>query len=133
MVRFSAYCWSYEQRPDHWMGAHIRCGQRRYQPNCENYIISDNVFDCSRANIVFWWWNDVERGYIHPEPQAGLSVYGNTFYQAKMPDKRCMTFFDVEPKLAEDLATLKEAVAVFDPKPKKVEWVVAPQARVNNS
>ena len=123
IVRFSAYCWSYEQRPDHWMGSHIRCGQRRYQPNCENYRICDNIFDCSRANIVFWWWHDVERGYIHPVPQAGLTVKNNSYFQAPMPDKRCMTFFDVDPVEAEDLEGLKKAAFKFDSAPAQIVWL----------
>ena len=123
IFRFSGYAWSYEQRPDHWMNAHIRSSQRGLFEATENFTFNDNVFDCSRANIVFWWWHDVERDFINPIPHPGVSAKNNSFYQAPMPDKRCMTYYEVDPIYAEDIEGLRKAAYRFDSEPKEIVWV----------
>jgi len=121
--RFSGYVWSYEQRPDHWMNAHIRCGQDNFFRETENFTFEDNIFDCSRANIVFWWWHSIEHSVSRPYPHPGVSAKNNSYYQAPMPDKRCMTFHDSIPALAEDVVALERGVKIFDSAPKEIVWV----------
>lgn len=123
IIRFSGYEWSFMQRPDKWMHSHIRGGQWAWPDDCQGFVISDNVFDCSRASLVFWWWHDEEKNFIHPEPHRGLTVKDNTYYQAAMPDNRCMHFHINKPVYAENLEELKNAIALFDQNPKKIVWV----------
>ena len=125
VIRFSGYEWSFLQRPDKWMNSHIRGGQWAWVPDTEDFLISGNVFDCSRANIIFWWWHDPDREkpYIHPEPHAGLTVRDNTYFQAAMPDRRCLTFHVNKPIYAEDEAGVRAALAHFDSAPTAVTWV----------
>ena len=123
IIRFSGYEWSYYQRRNKRMNSHIRGGQRAWVRDCEGFVIKDNIFDCSRASIIFWWWHDTEDNYIHPEPHIGLTVENNSFYQAAMPDKRCMNYHINKPVYAENLSELKSAVALFDKSPKEVVWV----------
>lgn len=128
IIRFSGYEWSYNQRPDKWMISHIRGGQWAWVEDCEGFVIEDNVFDCSRASIVFWWWHDEEKNYIHPEPHKGLTVRNNTYYQPVTADKRCMNYHINKPVFAENLEQLKSAVALFDKEPKEVVLLKEVQA-----
>ena len=123
IIRFSGYEWSYNQRPDKWMVSHIRGGQWAWVKDCEDFIISDNVFDCSHAFIVFWWWHDESKNYIHLEPHNGLTVKNNTYYHAPNGDSRCMNYHINTPVYAENLEELKSAVALFDKNPKDIIWV----------
>ncbi|MBR4911103.1 MAG: right-handed parallel beta-helix repeat-containing protein [Clostridia bacterium] len=123
VIRLSGYEWSYNQRPDKWMVSHIRGGQWAWVEDCEGFCIEDNVFDCSHASIVFWWWHDEEKNYIHPESHNGLTVKNNTYYQAINADKRCMNYHINKPVYAENLEDLKAAVAQFDSAPKKIVLV----------
>lgn len=123
IIRFSGYEWSYNQRPDKWMVSHIRGGQWAWPDDCEGFVISDNVFDCSHASIVFWWWHDEEKNFIHPEPHRGLTVENNTYFQTKTDDGRCMLYHINKPVYAENPEELKAAVDLFDKKPKKVVWL----------
>ena len=123
ILRFAGYVWSYEQRPDHWMTAHIRSSQRGWFEATENFVIEGNTFDCSRASMIFWWWHDVERGYIHPQPHPGVTVKANIFYQASTPDGRLITYRYVDPVIGNDKNALSDAVAVFDTQPESVVWI----------
>lgn len=123
IFRFSGYVWCYEQRPDHWMNSHIRSRQYGYIEPTFNLKFVNNIFDCSRASIVFWWWHDPERNYIHPDEHPGVIVSANSFYQAPMPDKRCMCYRYAEPSLAEDLESFTKGVTLFDKSPKEIVWL----------
>lgn len=123
IFRFSGYVWSYEQRPDHWMNAHIRSSQRGWYEETENFVIADNIFDCSRACIVYWWWHSTDGSYVYDSPHPGVSVSGNSFYETNTIDGRVMGYRYELAKKAYNLQTLKTAVAVFDPAPKTVVWL----------
>lgn len=126
IIRFSGYEWSQMQRPDPWMTSHIRGGQWAYMDDCENFTITDNIFDISRASIVFWWWHDEKKNVIHPEPHKGLTVKNNIYYQAKTPDNRCMTFHENIPVCAENEKEFLAAVDLFDKAPAKTVWLEQP-------
>lgn len=123
IFRFSGYAWSYEQRPDHWMTSHVRSSQRGWRQPIENFKFTENIFDCSRANIFFWWWLDTKGEYDYPEKMPGFEVYNNSFYQAATPDKRCMVYVHEAPFYAEDINGLTIAVNSFDSDPKEIVWV----------
>lgn len=123
IFRFSGYAWSYEQRPDHWMNAHVRSSQRGWVEPIENFCFSENIFDCSRASIIFWWWKDTKGTLDFPEKMPGVSAKGNSFYQAPTPEKRCMTYAFEESALAENLEDLTKAVKRFDDNPKEIVWI----------
>ncbi|MBO7520071.1 MAG: hypothetical protein J6T73_04760, partial [Clostridia bacterium] len=123
IFRFSGYAWSYKQRPDHWMTGHIRSSQRGWYEETENFVIEDNIFDCSRTSMIFWWWHDTKGNFVHPEPHPGVTVRGNSFYQTFTTDNRCMNYRYETPRYATDLKGLKDAVAVFDSTPQKVVWL----------
>lgn len=122
IVRFSGYDWGQLQRPDPWMNSHIRGGQWAWVEDCENFTICNNIFDVSKASMVFWWWHDEEKNFIHPEKHHGLTVKDNTFYQGPTPDKRCMTFHINKPILAENKEEYIDAVKHFDSAPKETVW-----------
>ncbi len=123
ILRFAGYVWSYEQRPDHWMTANIRSSQRGWYEETENFVIADNIFDCSRACLVYWWWHSTDDSYVHDAPHPGVTVSGNSFYETKTIDGRVMGYRYELAKKAYDLKSLKNAVAVFDGSPKKVVWL----------
>ena len=123
ILRFAGYCWSYEQRPGHWMTANIRSSQRGWYEETENFVIADNIFDCSRACLVYWWWHSTDDRYVHDAPHPGVSVSGNSFYETNTIDGRVMGYRYELAKKAYNLSQLKTAVAVFDPEPKCVVWL----------
>ena len=123
IIRFSAYTWSHEQRPDKWMASHIRGGQWAYVKNCEGFEIQRNIFDCCRGCIIFWWWYDETKNFLFAEPHNGLTVCDNTYYQGPTFDGRVMTYHQNVPTMAKDEAGLREGIARFDPKPKKIVWL----------
>ncbi|MBR5923487.1 MAG: hypothetical protein IKZ59_06820 [Clostridia bacterium] len=123
ILRFAGYCWSYEQRPGHWMTANIRSSQRGWYEETENFVIADNIFDCSRACLVYWWWHSTDDSYVYDAPHPGVSVAGNSFYETNTIDGRVMGYRYEKAKEAYDLDTLKDAVAVFDPAPEEVVWL----------
>lgn len=123
IFRFSGYVWSYEQRPDHLMNSHIRSRQRGWIQPLEDFTFRENIFDTSRASMIFWWWVDRKGEEPYPEKIPGVVAKGNSYYQAPMPDKRCITYAFEEPVLAEDLEGLKIAVARFDTDPKEIAWI----------
>ena len=120
IFRFSGFGWSHEQRPDKWMLSHIRGGQWAYVKETKDFVITDNIFDCSRACIIFWWWHDEKKEFLHPEPHAGLTVRDNVYYQTVTEDKRCMLYHENVPIYAENEKELREAILRFDPEPKKI-------------
>ena len=122
IIRFAGYEWSQFQRPDPWMTSLIRGGQWAYMDDCENFTITNNIFDISRACIVFWWWHDESKNVIHLEPHKGLTVSGNTYYQARTPDGRCMTYHKNKPVYAYNETQYQEAVRLFDSNPKAMYW-----------
>ncbi|MBO4468018.1 MAG: right-handed parallel beta-helix repeat-containing protein, partial [Clostridia bacterium] len=121
VIRFSGYEWSQLQRPDPVMTSHIRGGQWAYVEDCENFTIYNNVFDISRASMIFWWWNN--KSFVHPGPHNGLTVKNNTYYQAQTPDKRIITFHNQDPLYATDYSGFRAAVETFDPSPAKTVWL----------
>ncbi len=121
VIRFSGYEWSQLQRPDPVMTSHIRGGQWAYVKDCENFTIENNIFDISRASIIFWWWNS--SSFAHPAPHNGLTVKNNTYYQAKTPDGRIMTYHNQNPLYASDYTSFVSAVKKFDSAPKKMVWL----------
>ena len=123
IIRFSGYEWSYNQRPDKWMVSHIRGGQWAWVEDCEGFVIEDNVFDCSRAFMVFWWWHDESKNYIHLEPHKGLTVKNNTFYQNVTEDKRSILYHINKPVYAENYEEIKSAISLFDKEPKDVVFL----------
>ena len=123
IIRFSGYEWSYNQRPDKWMVSHIRGGQWAWVKDCEDFIIENNVFDCSNAAVIFWWWHDEEKNFIHLEPHPGLTVKNNTYYHTFNDGNRCMNYHINKMVGAENLNELKSAVALFDSEPKEVVWL----------
>ena len=123
ILRFAGYGWSYEQRPGHWMTAHIRSSQRGWYAETENFVIADNIFDCSRACLVYWWWHSTDDSYVYDAPHPGVSVSGNSFYETDTIDGRVMGYRYELAKKAHSLSGLKTAVAVFDPAPKTVVWL----------
>ncbi|MBO4433018.1 MAG: dockerin type I repeat-containing protein [Clostridia bacterium] len=123
ILRFSGYCWSYEQRPDHWMTAQIRSSQLGWFDATDNFVINDNIFDCSRASIIYWWWHSTDGSYVYDFPHPGLCVYNNSFYEAATPDARVMGYRYERPKYAYGITTFRTAVEVFDSSPKTVVWL----------
>ncbi|MCQ2454805.1 MAG: right-handed parallel beta-helix repeat-containing protein [Clostridia bacterium] len=122
IIRFSGYEWSQLQRPDPWMNSHIRGGNWAYVPDCENFNIVNNIFDISRASMIFWWWHDEKKGYLHPVKHPGLTVKHNCFYQAKTADGRVMNFYENVPVYAETKEDYIKAVKSFDSNPNEVVW-----------
>ncbi|MCQ2455145.1 MAG: right-handed parallel beta-helix repeat-containing protein [Clostridia bacterium] len=122
VLRFAGYEWSQLQRPDPWMTSLIRGGQWAYVPDCQNFKITDNIFDISKACVVFWWWNDPANGYIHTEPHNGLTVKNNTYYQAKTSDKRIITYHNRSAIYGSDYSAFVSAIKKFDSAPKKTVW-----------
>ena len=123
IIRFSGYEWSYNQRPDKWMVSHIRGGQWAWVSDCEGFVIADNVFDCSRAFVIFWWWHDESKDFIHPEAHRGLTVKNNTYYQNITEDKRCMLYHINTPVYAENEDELRAAISAFDSAPAKIVFL----------
>ena len=125
VLRFSGYEWAYKQRPDPKMCSQIRGGQWAWVQDCEDFVITGNVFDCAGSNTVFWWWNDPSRGFNHNVDHPGLTVEHNTFYVVKpfTSDKSGMVFKDYAALTIYSEADARTAIAKFDKNPTAVVWI----------
>lgn len=125
VLRFAGYDWGYKQRPDPQMCSQIRGGQWAWVPDTENFVISDNVFDCAYSCTIFWWWNDPNRDppFIHPEPHPGLTVEHNTYYISKPITGNGMLYRNNEYIKVYNLADAQAAIAKFDSDPTAIVWI----------
>ncbi len=83
IMRMAGYGWG-QQRPEtpaiYTGTAHITSWQSDYlQENIENFVISNNILDCSAKSIVYW------RGYEETN-YDGMTISDNTIYHKINPD-----------------------------------------------
>lgn len=114
VIRFSGYGFG-SQRPNSINDAHICAWNKYYGNNMQNFVIKNNIFDCSSSQIVDWASDTAAH--------TGLSVSGNTFYQKRFKSNPVMHFGLAGYKYATNQKQLEEAIAVFDPNPKLVKWI----------
>lgn len=126
VLRFSGYDWGYKQRPDPEMCSQIRGGQWAWVEDCEDFLISGNVFDCAGACTIFWWWNDPSTGVNHNADLPGVTVEQNTYYIIKpfTTNKGVILYKDRNTYLTGyNEVQAREAIAKFDKNPTAFVWV----------
>ena len=129
ILRFSGYDWGYKQRPDPEMCSQIRGGQWAWVEDCEDFLISGNVFDCAGACTIFWWWNDPASSVNHNADLPGVTVEHNTYYIIRPftteKRNRCVILYkDRWDYLEVNRETqAREAIAKFDKNPTAIVWV----------
>lgn len=114
VIRFSGHGFG-SQRPNSINDSHICAWNKYYGSNMQNFVIKNNIFDCSSSQIIDWASDTAAH--------TGLTVSGNTFYQKAFNSNPVMHFGLAGYKYAANQLQLKEAVAVFDPNPKLVKWI----------
>lgn len=114
IMRFAGYGWG-SQRPDPGAVAHITGWVHHYE-DTENFVIRNNVFDCTNLYMVYWRWAEGEQ-------QPGLTVSGNTFYQRSSDSGMAMHFGSNGQQAAKNQAELEQVVGVLDSAPKLVQWL----------
>lgn len=114
LIRFGGYGWGGILRPDKGNQALILGWNRKYE-KLNDFVISENIFDCADCNMIFT---------KSPDEQDGLTVLNNSYYQ-KEPSGR-NTYTEIvrgiisNPK---NQADLEKAVADFEKSPNKVVWI----------
>lgn len=113
-MRFAGYGFG-NQRPNSLNVSHI-CGWNvNYGNNVDNFVIKNNIFDCSTTQAVDW-----ASGKTDP---VGFKVSGNTFYQKAYKNNPVMNFGVAGYTYATNQTELEKAISTFDPSPKKVKWL----------
>lgn len=119
IVRFTGYGWISGTK----RGARHIQGPFRPQdyPNMENFVFSDNIFDCAQGGLVYFKWNTAD---VNKDKQIWKN---NTYYQKKT-DSAVGSIFgygedDTITYYATDQSTLETAVKVFEANPKLVKWL----------
>ena len=108
--RYSGYGWGGMTRLTN-VGYNIYVGNRWFK-NAKNCRISNNIFDLSSRSQVYWSFQNTQ-----PE----FNIYGNTFYHAKNQRNEGIWYGKV--RYAYDQDTLESGISIFDPSPKKVQWL----------
>ena len=132
ILRLAGYGWGSIHRLIAGPSSHI-CGWVQYgekhipKQDCKNFVIKNNIFDCSASYMIYWAWRD---GYDQP----GLTITDNTFYQRKLeklyhedyvltPTRIMLFGKGSATSTATNQKTLTEAVKLFDKNAKKVKWL----------
>ena len=119
IVRFTGYGWISGAK----RGARHIQGPFRPQdyPNMENFVFSNNIFDCAQGGLFYFKWNT-------PDVNKDRLIWkDNTYYQKKTDsgigaiygygDDRDITYY------ATNQSSLETAVKVFESLPKLVKWL----------
>ena len=114
VMRFAGYGIG-NQRPDSINVSHICGWNQNYGEAVENFIIKNNIFDCSTTQIIDWASGN--------EPLVGFNVFGNTFYQKAYAGNPVMNFSVAGYTYATNQSELETAIATFDKSPKLVKWL----------
>ena len=98
------------------------CGSRGrwYGNRVSNFVIENNIFDCSARYIVYWEWSNTR-----PEEavQPGLTVRNNTYYQRPNSVNYLMYWANQGIKWGTNQTDLENAVASFDSAPTLVKMI----------
>ncbi|MCQ2454980.1 MAG: right-handed parallel beta-helix repeat-containing protein [Clostridia bacterium] len=127
IMRFAGECWSYEQRNDtKYRASNICASQNAYYVNTSNFVITNNIFDCTMCQQVFWQWGGLD-AHKDKTTHVGLTITKNTYYQkAGSLDGNVNRFGNVTNDhydRAGSTQTLRAAMTLMDTQPTKVEWV----------
>lgn len=119
IVRFTGYGWI----------SGIKRGARHIQgpfrpqdyPNMENFVFSNNIFDCAQGGLFYFKWNT-------PDVNKDKLIWkNNTYYQKKTDsgigaiygygDDQDITYY------ATNQSSLETAIKAFESSPKYVKWL----------
>lgn len=114
IMRFAGYGYGY-QRPDKYAVSNI-CAWKSNPEKTINFKITNNIFDCSRHNLVCW--------YAEADALYGTEIINNTFYQwNKEENALAMWFLGYDNLKAVNQEELEKVVKLFDKSPKLVKWI----------
>lgn len=114
ILRFSGYGWG-KQRPNPEYSTHFTNMGIKDDYVLKNLVVSNNIFDCSLQNLVYYRWpTGIERD---------IRVSGNTFYQSATKTNNAIYYAHNDQLKATNAEELLEAVKTFDPNPKHVAWI----------
>lgn len=101
-------------RPSRNDASHI-CGWTYDYPagTVNNFVIKDNVFDCSDRNLINWTFTN----------KNDITATGNTFYQKANYYKFAVNYGSAGQLNATGQSEFESAVAAFDSSPKLIKWL----------
>lgn len=120
IVRFTGYGWVYGTRRS---ARHVQGPfQTQDYPNLENFVFSNNIFDCAQGGIYYYKWYTDKASIVRPVWK------NNTYYQKKTDlgvgsiygygaDAASVTYY------VNNQSSLEEAIRVFETSPKHIEWL----------
>ena len=115
ILRFGGYGWGgiyrcYKENQALFLG-----WNNLYTEEFDNFVLSENIFDCADCNIIY---------AKAPCDQQGFYVYDNTYYQktasGRQPYTDVLRHYDSPASNQEEF---EKSVAIFDEKPRKVKWL----------
>lgn len=114
IIRFCGYGFGGIQREDKEDQALLLGWNRKYT-DITNFVISDNILDCSNGFYIFMFG---------PGEQSGIILSGNSYYQKKPCCEHGFTdIIRGKNTKASNGEEFKKAIALFDQSPKAVGWL----------
>ena len=114
IFRFSGYGWGGLYRRDKGNQAFILFWNNHFE-DMQNFVITDNVFDCADSNFV---WG------VSPATQNGLVVTNNIYYQKKTSGVNPYTeVIRSSGRYAENQFEFETAIKEYEVTPKKIKWL----------
>lgn len=120
IVRFTGYGWIYGTK----RGArHIQGPfQTQDYSNMENFVFSNNIFDCAQGGINFYKWFTPNESIVRP-------IWKNNTYYQKKTDIGVGSIYGYGTDVnsitysVNNQSSLEEAIRVFETSPKHIEWL----------
>lgn len=120
IVRFTGYGWIYGTK----RGArHIQGPfQTQDYKNMENFVFSNNYFDCAQGGIYFYKWFTPDESIVRP-------IWKNNTYYQKKTDIGVGSIYGYGTDVnsitysVNNQSSLEEAIRVFETSPKHIEWL----------
>ena len=120
IVRFTGYGWIYGTK----RGArHIQGPfQTQDYKNMENFVFSNNIFDCAQGGIYFYKWFTPDVSIVRP-------IWKNNTYYQKKTDIGVGSIYGYGTDVnsitysVNNQSSLEEAIRVFETSPKHIEWL----------
>lgn len=120
VVRFTGYGWIYGTK----RGArHIQGPfQTQDYKYMENFVFSNNIFDCAQGGINFYKWFTPNESVVRP-------IWKNNTYYQKKTDMGVGSIYGYGTDVnsitysVNNQSSLEEAIRVFETSPKHIEWL----------
>lgn len=114
IIRFGGYGWGGIQRCNK-NGQGMILGWNYSYNDMNNFVITENILDCADCYMIHTRL---------PSMQAGLTAYGNTYFQKKSSGRHeFVQIVKGSDIIAQNQEDFEKAIYEFDCKPKLVKWL----------